>query len=126
MVYGSIRRSIKSAFEIFQDKAFLVLFFSVLFILGAGMIFYHNVEGWSYIDALYFSVTTLTTIGYGDHVPHSDLSKIFTMVFIIIGIGIMLAFINVIAKHAIEKGPGKQFMDKLDEERKKMKDKEFR
>lgn len=31
--------------------------------------FYHRVEGWRVIDALYFPVVTLATVGYGDFTP---------------------------------------------------------
>ena len=52
-----------------------------------------------YIDCLYFSVITLTTIGYGDIAPETTGGKIFTMFYIVVGIGIILSFINTIYKH---------------------------
>jgi hypothetical protein len=47
-------------------------------------------------------VITLTTVGYGDLAPTQPGTKIFTMVFIILGIGILLTFINLVAKHALQ------------------------
>ena len=44
---------------------------------------------WSWIDALYFSVVTFTTVGYGDLVPTSGLGKAFTVVFGLAGISIL-------------------------------------
>ena len=41
---------------------------------------------------------TLTTIGYGDVHPVTDLGKIFTMVYATVGLGIMAMFISVVAK----------------------------
>ena len=73
-----------------------------IMILISGTLFYNKVEGWRVIDALYFSVMTLTTIGYGDFHPTSDLSKIFTMFYAIVGIGIFVALITQIAKAQIE------------------------
>jgi voltage-gated potassium channel len=75
-----------------------LLITTVLIVLG-GSIFYHFVEGWSYIDSLYFSVVTLTTIGYGDFSPQTDAGKIFTIIYIITGIGMILSFINTIQHH---------------------------
>ena len=40
-----------------------------------GTLFYHAVEGWRFLDALYFSVATLTTVGYGDFTPQTDAGK---------------------------------------------------
>lgn len=78
----------------FEDKEFQSLFFMTAVLLITGSVFYVNVEGWSVLDALYFSVATLTTVGYGDFVPRTDLGKIFTIVYIMGGIGLFLGFIN--------------------------------
>ena len=55
-------------------------------------------EKLSPLDTLYLSFMTLTTIGYGDVHPVTDLGKIFTMVYATVGLGIMAMFISVVAK----------------------------
>lgn len=77
-----------------HDHEFMVLLASVLVILSIGTLFYHIVEGWRYIDSLYFSVTTLAAVGLGDFCPKTDLGKLFTIVYIFVGIGELLSFIN--------------------------------
>ena len=57
-----------------------------------------TVEKLSTLDSLYLSFMTLTTIGYGDVHPVTDLGKIFTMVYATVGLGIMAMFISVVAK----------------------------
>ena len=61
-------------------------------------------EGWNLLDSLYFSVVTLTTIGYGDLSPSTAASKIFTIFYIFVGIGIILVFVNAVAERAMERG----------------------
>lgn len=44
----------------------------------------------SYIDALYFTVTTLTTTGYGDIVPHTPTGKLFSVFIMVIGVALFV------------------------------------
>ena len=74
-----------------------ILFVTALILLG-GTLFYHNVEGWSLLDSLYFCVVTLATIGFGDLAPKSDAGKAFTILYIFIGFGVIASFIRLIAQ----------------------------
>lgn len=86
--------------SLFQDRQFKGLLFLVALLLLIGTLFYAHFERWNILNSIYFCVITLTTVGYGDFAPHNDIGKIFTMFYIIIGIGIFLGFINVVARHA--------------------------
>ena len=69
-------------------------------VLASGTAFYAIVEGWTVVDALYFSVTTLTTIGYGDLVPSTGGAKVFTIVYSLSGLGLMAALVTALAVNA--------------------------
>jgi Trk-type K+ transport system membrane component len=51
-----------------ETRALLVL---AVVVLGVGVLFYMNVEHWSFINALYFCVVTLGTVGYGDNCAYN-------------------------------------------------------
>jgi voltage-gated potassium channel len=65
--------------------------------LLVGALFYRWAEGWSFVDGLYFSAVTLTTIGYGDLAPTGTGAKLFTVVYSFAGIGIIAAFVTTLA-----------------------------
>merc|ERR1719453_724636 len=69
---------------------------AVVTYLSIGIVVMCIAEGWSFIDSFYFSVTTLTTVGYGDLLPTTDGSKIFIMFFVFIGIGLVGAALGVV------------------------------
>ena len=67
--------------------------------LLTGTIFYWLAEDWTLIQSLYLSVVTLTTVGYGDLTPTSDYSRIFTIIYIFLGLGVLVTFVSSIAQH---------------------------
>ena len=82
-----------------RDPAYRSLLFATNFFLAIGTVAYRFLEDWSWLDSLYFSVITLTTIGYGDFSPKTDLGKFFTMGYIIIGVSLILGFVNTLFWH---------------------------
>jgi Ion channel len=56
-----LARSLGSAWR--REPQFRSLVFLVVVTLLGGTVFYSLEEGWSTVDAFYFSVTTLTTVG---------------------------------------------------------------
>ncbi len=67
-----------------------------------GTIFYWRFEDWSIIQALYFSVVTLTTVGYGDLHPTTDGTQIFTIIYILTGLGVLVALLSSVAQQYIK------------------------
>jgi len=58
-----------------------------MIIIFMGIFGYQVIEGWSWIDAFYMTVISLTTVGFGETHPLSDAGKIFTIILILSGIG---------------------------------------
>jgi len=105
---------------------FKILFIAVIVLLVVGTAFYHQVEGFSWVDSFYFTSVTLTTVGFGDFVPSTIAGKIFTVAYLFVGIGIILGFINLLAKQRIRRrlyqsAEKEKEIDKLEEKVKKLK-----
>jgi hypothetical protein len=80
--------------DVIQDRRSRPTFLWAVTTLLFGAVVYHWLEGWSYLDALYFSVISLATIGYGDLTPTTPEAKIFTILYVINGIAILLALFD--------------------------------
>jgi hypothetical protein len=87
--------------DIHKKFTFAITLFLIL--LVGGTYVYSSVEDWRYIDAAYFTVATVTTVGYGDFVPITDTGKIFTMFFSFLGIGMTLYFFTLFGKYFYRK-----------------------
>jgi len=75
---------------------------SVVALLGGGAYIFRQVEHWRFLDALYFCVISLATVGYGDFSPRTDAGKIVAIVYILLGLGIIMAFVTTVAQISIE------------------------
>lgn len=76
---------------------------ALLFILHLiGVAGYMLIERWSFIDALYMTVITLGTVGYGETRPLDTIGRVFTIVLIIVGIGSFTYAISTLAAFWVE------------------------
>ena len=61
-----------------------------LVILGiiyvVSIVFFHTVEGWSFLDAAYYTTVTIATVGYGDFTPKTSLGKVGAIILIFSGV----------------------------------------
>ncbi len=89
-----ITRGIGIAFKDGRVKG--ILAFTVGMIFWAS-VFYHYVEGWGWLDSAYFSVVTISTVGFGDFSPETAAGKIFTMLYIIVGLGVFVTAATTVA-----------------------------
>ena len=71
----------------------LAVFLLLLSYLGIGTLFYRHTfeKSWTYLDSVYFTMVTISTVGYGDLSPGPDRPgmQVFTVFYIIIGITII-------------------------------------
>ena len=58
-----------------------------------------------WIQSFYFSVVTLTTVGYGDLHPTTEVSRLFTALFVLLGVAIVLVSLGIIWKNLLRQTP---------------------
>jgi voltage-gated potassium channel len=82
-----------------RDPEAKILALTAIVTIAVGSVVYMLIEGWTPIEAVYFCVVTLATVGYGDLHPTTPLGQLFTVGYILVGVGIIAAFISELAKH---------------------------
>ncbi|GAA91979.1 TOK2 potassium channel [Aspergillus luchuensis IFO 4308] len=55
-------------------------------------------QGWTYFESLYFTFVSLTTIGYGDFYPTSNLGKSFFVFWALLAVPVMTTLIGVVGQ----------------------------
>jgi len=71
-------------------------------IVVIGTIGYEVIEGWSFLDAIYMTITTITTVGFREVHPLSDAGRIFSIFIIIGGVGGALYVLTTIMGYILE------------------------
>ncbi|WP_074037780.1 potassium channel family protein [Exiguobacterium profundum] len=95
----TLRRIVRGIWRGLREPEFQVLFSLAFLTVLSGTLFFTRFEEMRWLDALYFSVITLTTIGYGDFAPQKNIGKIFTIGYVLTGVGIMVGFITKVFNH---------------------------
>lgn len=78
------------------------LFLLIIIIFAIGTFGYVAIEGWSIFDAFYMTAISITTVGFGETKPLSEVGKIFTILIIFLGLGAAAVFASHLAKAFLE------------------------
>lgn len=70
----------------YMRRNFFASFFSLLILLGLGMSGYVLIEGWDWLDALYMTFITFSTVGFEEVRSLGLYGRIFTMFIILFGL----------------------------------------
>jgi voltage-gated potassium channel len=71
-------------------RRILFALLAVTIAIGSGTVGFFLIEGWSILDSLYVAAQTVTTVGYGDLTPATRNGRIFSTIFMLAGVGVVL------------------------------------
>jgi len=77
-------------------RQMMVLWSLLMVFLFGGASVYTQMEPWSYRESLYFCFVTLSTVGFGDYLPSSPTSKVFSIFYMLFGLGVCLLIVAVL------------------------------
>ncbi|SGY76217.1 BQ5605_C005g03475 [Microbotryum silenes-dioicae] len=83
-----------------KQRALVIAVMSLLCYLGLGSLVFSFMEDFSYIDSLYFTIVTITSVGFGDLIPTTVGAKIFSFFYDLCGL-VLLAFTIAIARETV-------------------------
>ncbi len=85
-----------------KDRKKIYLIFSAMFIVSLGTFGYMIIEDANFLDSLYMTIITITSVGYREVFTLSEKGKIFTIILIISGLGTILYTITYLAEETLE------------------------
>lgn len=79
-----------------------MIIISLGFLVVLGTVLFKFLEPFTWIQSFYFTVSTMTTVGYGDLVPTSDLTRLAVALYIIVSVSLYVSFITFLGSHLLE------------------------
>lgn len=86
---------------------------ALLLQVGLGTTAFHTLESLSWLDAFYFTLVTITTVGYGDITAATPAGKILVVVLVLTGVGTFLGVVANVTETLLTRRERKLRMDKL-------------
>jgi voltage-gated potassium channel len=75
---------------------------SALIVWAVGTVGYMTIEGFSFLEAVYQTITAVTTAGFGEINPLGSGGRIFTIIIIILGVIVILYVLTAVMQIAVE------------------------
>lgn len=86
-----------------EKKGVFLSFIALFSILFLGTIVYMLLDAMTFVDAMYFTVVTATTVGFGDYVPSSTGAKVFSLVYVPVSVVMVAGALQYVANVPLKK-----------------------
>ena len=120
-VYGAWKGQYPKEFKLTMSQRTLMLqtiSFMIWMVGGAGV--YARIEGWQFLDSLYFTNYTLLTVGIGDYSPNTHLGRSLLFPYAIVGVIILGLLIGSIRSLVLDRGKKKMGRRQVEKMRERM------
>ncbi len=85
-----------------STKYLIIAFILTVLITISGALGYMFIEGWGVLDALFMTIITITTVGYGEVQPLSSLGRVYTVGLILVGFGFFVYVAGAVVQFMVE------------------------
>ncbi len=83
-------------------KKIFIVFLLIVSLWAAGIAGYIFIEKWTFLDSVYMTAISLTTVGFKEVRPLSDSGRIFTIILITLGVGLFFYAVGTLAEAIVE------------------------
>lgn len=84
--------------KFFENLVFIEVWFIIFFLFVWALLF-SLAEGHSFFNSLYFTTTTMATVGFGDITPHTTMGKILVMIYSLTGVPLFVSLSGIILEN---------------------------
>ncbi|BFZ56060.1 Potassium channel [Savitreella phatthalungensis] len=91
---GSPHQRLKLEQDRLQQRTFMMRVVILILSMGFGALFFSKVEGWTFVTGLYYTITTILTVGTGDVVPDKTVSRVLLFPYLVFSICYLAALVS--------------------------------
>jgi voltage-gated potassium channel Kch len=84
------------------DLKLRVIVVSLVLLIALGTVLFKFLEPFTWIQSFYFTVSTMTTVGFGDLVPSSDSTRLVAALYMLLSVSLYVSFITFLGSHLLE------------------------
>lgn len=86
----------------FRKRYYRVLTISSISVLCLGIVGFHFIEGWSWLDSIDYAISTMVTTGNSGLFPKTILGKYFNIFYMLSSVVLILLFISTVQQHFLD------------------------